>query len=165
LPNLQDAEDGNGEQPQNRRRASGKGARQHDTEDESDEDAGAGGPSQGRNTSGESALAAKLVRYALACEYSRSPIRREAIREKGGCFQLRNRGWYTQLTCCIAGLVYAGESMRSFRTVFDLAQRQLRIIFGMQLVEQPTRDRSLMSLDQKRKGWPLSLSVVLTVSL
>jgi len=48
--------------------------------------------------------------------------------------------------------VYAGESMRNFRAVFDLAQKQLRTIFGMQLVEQPTRDRSLLSLDQKRKG-------------
>jgi hypothetical protein len=44
--------------------------------------------------------------------------------------------------------------MRNFRAVFDLAQEQLRTIFGMQLVEQPTKDRSLLSLDQKRKGTP-----------
>jgi hypothetical protein len=42
--------------------------------------------------------------------------------------------------------------MRNFRVVFDLAQKQLRTVFGMQLVEQPTKDRSLLSLDQKRKG-------------
>lgn len=42
--------------------------------------------------------------------------------------------------------------MRNFRVVFDLAQKQLRTVFGMQLVEQPTKDRSLLSLEQKRKG-------------
>jgi len=42
--------------------------------------------------------------------------------------------------------------MRNFRVVFDLAQRQLRTVFGMQLVEQPSKDRSLLSLDQKRKA-------------
>lgn len=30
-----------------------------------------------------SQLIKKLVRYALACEFSRTPIRREGIREKG----------------------------------------------------------------------------------
>jgi hypothetical protein len=29
-------------------------------------------------------LVKKLVRYALACEYSRFPIRRDGIRDKGG---------------------------------------------------------------------------------
>jgi hypothetical protein len=28
-------------------------------------------------------LVKKLVRYALACEYSRQPIRREGIRDRG----------------------------------------------------------------------------------
>jgi hypothetical protein len=42
--------------------------------------------------------------------------------------------------------------MRNFRLVFDLAQKQLRTVFGMQLVEQPTKDRSLLSLEQKRKA-------------
>lgn len=31
----------------------------------------------------ENQLAKKLVRYALSCEFSRTPIRRQAIREKG----------------------------------------------------------------------------------
>ena len=30
-------------------------------------------------------LVKRLVRYAIACEYSRLPIRREGIREKGSC--------------------------------------------------------------------------------
>lgn len=32
---------------------------------------------------GSEELVKKLVRYALACEYSRMPIRRDGIREKG----------------------------------------------------------------------------------
>lgn len=31
----------------------------------------------------EDQLAKKLVRYALSCEFSRTPIRRQGIREKG----------------------------------------------------------------------------------
>lgn len=31
----------------------------------------------------EDQLATKLVRYALSCEFSRTPIRRQAIRDKG----------------------------------------------------------------------------------
>ena len=31
----------------------------------------------------EDQLIKKLVRYALACEYSRQPIRREGVRDKG----------------------------------------------------------------------------------
>lgn len=31
----------------------------------------------------EGQLAKKLVRYALSCEFSRTPIRRQGIREKG----------------------------------------------------------------------------------
>ena len=45
----------------------------------------------------EDQLAKKLVRYALSCEFSRTPIRRQAVREKGevisaGLQQLGNRG-------------------------------------------------------------------------
>jgi hypothetical protein len=38
-----------------------------------------------------SQLIKNLVRYALACEYSRTPIRRDGIKEKGtyGCRDLR----------------------------------------------------------------------------
>lgn len=54
--------------------------------------------------------------------------------------------------------------MRNFKVVFDLAQKQLRTIFGMQLVEQPTKDRSLLSLDQKRKGKCHHISLPSSVS-
>lgn len=36
-----------------------------------------------RDTATEEQLVKRLVRYALACEYSRTPIRREGIKEKG----------------------------------------------------------------------------------
>ena len=38
----------------------------------------------------EDQLIKKLVRYALACEYSRQPIRREGIRDKGKLQAVKN---------------------------------------------------------------------------
>lgn len=40
----------------------------------------------------EDQLAKKLVRYALSCEFSRTPIRRQAVREKGEALPTRLRG-------------------------------------------------------------------------
>lgn len=37
----------------------------------------------GGERSPTSELIKKMVRYALACEYSRTPIRRDGIKEKG----------------------------------------------------------------------------------
>ncbi|KAL2180783.1 MAGE family-domain-containing protein [Thermothelomyces heterothallicus CBS 202.75] len=75
-----------------------------------------------------SQLIKNLVRYALACEYSRAPIRREGIREK-----------------------VLGSNGREFKRVFAGAQKQLRATFGMEMVELPTKDRNLMTTEQKRK--------------
>lgn len=36
-----------------------------------------------RDDSEQNQMVKKLVRYALACEYSRTPIRREGIKDKG----------------------------------------------------------------------------------
>ncbi len=36
--------------------------------------------------------------------------------------------------------------------MFNGAQKQLRAVFGMEMVELPTKDRNLMSATQKRKG-------------
>ncbi|KAL1883377.1 hypothetical protein VTK73DRAFT_8944 [Phialemonium thermophilum] len=82
-----------------------------------------------RDESTESQLVKKLVRYALACEYSRTPIRREGIKEK-----------------------VLGPHGRAFKKVFAGAQEQLINVFGMEMVEFPTRDRAIMSLEQKRKA-------------
>lgn len=47
----------------------------------------------------EDQLAKKLVRYALSCEFSRTPIRRQAVREKGEVLSagLRQLGKYRVL--------------------------------------------------------------------
>ncbi|KAK4649573.1 uncharacterized protein QC761_120190 [Podospora bellae-mahoneyi] len=70
-----------------------------------------------------------LVRYAIACDFSRTPIRRDAIREK-----------------------VLGTNGRQFKTAFAGAQKQLRAVFGMEMVELPARDKNLMTTEQKRKA-------------
>ena len=44
-----------------------------------------------RDESEQTQMVKKLVRYALACEYSRTPIRREGIRDKGNGTLVRLR--------------------------------------------------------------------------
>ncbi|CAN8100611.1 unnamed protein product [Discula destructiva] len=77
--------------------------------------------------SADSQLIKKLVRYAMACEFSRTPIRRDGIKEK-----------------------VLGDQGRAFRRVFDGAQRTLRLVFGMEMVELPIRDR--LTKEEKRKA-------------
>lgn len=72
----------------------------------------------------------KLVRFALACEYSRRPIRRADISEK-----------------------VLGNNGRQFKAVFAQAQAQLRAVFGMEMVELPVRDKVTL---QQRRGKPRS---------
>ena len=61
----------------------------------------------------------KMVRLALASEYSRLPIRRTDISAK----------------------VLGEQGSRQFKTVFDSAQRELRQVFGMEMTELPTREK------------------------
>ncbi|KAK4189204.1 MAGE family-domain-containing protein [Podospora australis] len=70
-----------------------------------------------------------LVRYAIACEFSRTPIRRDGIRDK-----------------------VPGASGKAFKKVFAGAQRQLQATFGMELVELPVKDKALLTMEQKRKA-------------
>lgn len=72
-------------------------------------------------------LAKKLIRYAIACEYSRTPIRRDGIKER-----------------------VLGKQSRSFRRIFELAQTQLRAVWGMELRELPIREK--MTLHEKRQA-------------
>ncbi|KAF9780350.1 hypothetical protein IL306_000608 [Fusarium sp. DS 682] len=72
-------------------------------------------------------LAKKLVRYVISCEFSRTPIRRDGIKER-----------------------VLGAQGRSFRRIFDLAQTQLRQVWGMELRELPVREK--MSLQEKRQA-------------
>ncbi|KND88018.1 hypothetical protein TOPH_07281 [Tolypocladium ophioglossoides CBS 100239] len=72
-------------------------------------------------------LAKKLIRYAISCEYSRTAIRRDGIKER----VLGNQG-------------------RSFKRIFTIAQKQLRDVWGMELRELPIREK--MSLQEKRQA-------------
>ncbi|OLN97252.1 hypothetical protein CCHL11_07714 [Colletotrichum chlorophyti] len=75
----------------------------------------------------EDQLAKKLVRYAIACEFSRTPIRRDGIKER-----------------------VLGDQGRAFRKVFDLAQQQLRTVWGMELRELAVREKYTMA--EKRQA-------------
>ncbi|KAK6714269.1 hypothetical protein SNK04_005220 [Fusarium graminearum] len=77
--------------------------------------------------SADEQLAKKLVRYALSCEFSRTIIRRDGIKER----VLGNQG-------------------RSFRRIFDLAQKQLREFWGMEIRELPVREK--VTLQEKRQA-------------
>ncbi|KAJ4410587.1 hypothetical protein N0V82_009209 [Gnomoniopsis sp. IMI 355080] len=77
--------------------------------------------------SSDSQLVKKLVRYALACDFSRTSIRRDGIKEK-----------------------VLGDEGRAFRRVFDGAQQTLRLVFGMEMVELPVKDK--LTKEEKRKA-------------
>ncbi|KAL6881868.1 MAGE domain-containing protein [Trichoderma longibrachiatum] len=79
------------------------------------------------STSVDDQMAKKLVRYAISCEYSRTAIRRDGIKER-----------------------VLGKQGRSFRRVFALAQTQLRTIWGMELRELPVREKT--TLHEKRQA-------------
>ncbi|KAL2440979.1 hypothetical protein ABEF95_010189 [Exophiala dermatitidis] len=78
-------------------------------------------------------LIKKLVRLALAAEYSRTPLRRSDISTK--VFKDTNTG--------------TSSAGRSFRAVFDGAQEILKSTFGMYLVELPAREKT--TLKDRRK--------------
>ena len=123
-PQVVEEEDGEpSERPRQRRRP-----------DDNDEEEAASDDSNepetaNRDDSGETQLVKKLVRYALACDYSRVPIRRDGIRDR-----------------------VLGPHGRSFKKIFEGAQKQLREVFGMEMEELPVRDKETMSLGEKRKG-------------
>ncbi|KAI0130105.1 MAGE family-domain-containing protein [Xylariales sp. AK1849] len=94
------------------------------TESEHDEDGDA--DMAGSGASDERQLVKKLVRYALACEYARMPIRRDGIRDK-----------------------VLGNNARSFKRVFDASQMQLRQVFGMEMSELPVKEKRTLKEKQK----------------
>ncbi|CAD6582265.1 MAG: hypothetical protein ASARMPREDX12_000890 [Alectoria sarmentosa] len=84
---------------------------------------------EGEDTQGGSSndqMVKKLVRLALASEYSRIPIRRADISAK----------------------VMAPNTGRQFKHVFTEAQEQLRSVFGMELTELPVKEK--ITISQKR---------------
>ncbi|KAI0391721.1 MAGE-domain-containing protein [Xylariaceae sp. FL0594] len=80
----------------------------------------------GANDTTDDQLVKKLVRYALACEYARIPIKRDGIRDK-----------------------VLGTHARSFKRVFEAAQEKLQVVFGMQMVELPVREKRTLKEKQK----------------
>ncbi|KAL8994795.1 MAG: hypothetical protein Q9169_005331 [Polycauliona sp. 2 TL-2023] len=83
------------------------------------------GETQGTGSSHEQ-MVKKLVRLALASEYSRQPIRRADITTK----------------------VMAPHTGRQFKTIFEEANHQLRSTFGCQMTELPQKEK--VTISQKR---------------
>ncbi|PGH20392.1 hypothetical protein AJ80_03537 [Polytolypa hystricis UAMH7299] len=100
---------------QRRRRA----AASDDDASASDSDA----PGGTQSLSGRDVMVKKLVRLALASEYSRQVIRRNDISVK----------------------VLGEQGSRQFKPVFECAQKVLKSRFGMQMVEQPMREKFTIS--------------------
>ncbi|KAF1967164.1 MAGE-domain-containing protein [Bimuria novae-zelandiae CBS 107.79] len=94
-----------------------------ESEDEVDEAEQESGSGSGSGSMAQ--LSKNLVRYALACEYSRTPIRRQDINQK-----------------------VLGTHSRLFKGVFREAQGHLMDVFGMQMVELPNREK--VTFRQKR---------------
>ncbi|KAG6001396.1 hypothetical protein E4U21_004402 [Claviceps maximensis] len=115
----------------------------NDSDDEMNEE------EQAENRADEQ-LAKKLVRYALSCEFSRTPIRRDGIKERGKIkLKLVPRVLFSKAYASTPVLVL-GNQGRSFKKIFVLAQRQLRHVWGMELRELPVREK--MSLQEKRQA-------------
>lgn len=93
-------------------------------EDDEEDDALSGDEELGDSHEGanKDRLVKKLIRLALASEYIRQPLKRTDISSK-----------------------VLGTQGRMFKSIFDQAQRELREIFGMQLVELPMREKTKLS--------------------
>jgi hypothetical protein len=108
-------------------------------------------PEADANTANTDQLVKKLVRYALACEYARLPIRRDGIKDKGDLFWPRPpffaaaRKWHNECRKLPAVLTHPiivlGKHKTPFKKVFDLAQAQLEQKFGMSMVELPMKEK------------------------
>lgn len=88
----------------------------HDDVDEANGESGSGSIAQ---------LSKNLVRYAMSCEYSRTPIKRQDVNQK-----------------------VLDTRSRSFKEVFAVANTHLMDVFGMRMVELPNREK--VTLRQKR---------------
>ncbi|OOQ82206.1 hypothetical protein PEBR_39925 [Penicillium brasilianum] len=99
--------------PSSSRRQRPRSASASPAADMSDSEAEHGAPSS------LDAMVKKMVRLALASEYSRLPIRRTDISAK----------------------VLGEQGSRQFKTVFETAQQHLRSKFGMEMVEMPAREK------------------------
>ncbi|KAH7070701.1 MAGE family-domain-containing protein [Paraphoma chrysanthemicola] len=90
-----------------------------------DEDADMDDEQEERGSGSLEQLSKGLVRYAISCEYSRKPIKRQDINEK-----------------------VLGSHTRMFKEVFARANSELMEVFGMQMMELPKAER--VTVRQKR---------------
>ncbi|CAI7614436.1 unnamed protein product [Penicillium glandicola] len=97
--------------------------RQSEESDSSAPDSEDDGPSAPTSTD---AMVKKMVRLAIASEYSRLPIRRNDISAR----------------------VLGEQGSRQFKLVFDQAQRELKQHFGMEMTELPAREK--VTITQRR---------------
>lgn len=109
------------DEPRRRQSRRQQDSDEEDDDDEQDED----GDIDMAGASDEADLVKKLVRYALACEYARLPIRRDGIRDK-----------------------VLGNNPRAFKKVFDAAQLSLKRAFGMEMVELPMKEKRTLKEKQ-----------------
>lgn len=109
--------------------------------DEADEADEAPQPQANRQQLYTDMLAKRFIRYALSCEPRRIPIRRLAVKDQ----------------------VLEGQG-RYFRSVFPIAQQQLQAIFGMEMVEWPSRDETTMSVRERRKALKTQKATVSTAA-
>lgn len=89
-------------------------------------------------------LVKKLVRLALACEYTRHPLRRAEIQAR----ILKD----ASVGVGPASFAPAGASRVSFKQVFNGAQTVLREVFGMEMVDLPLRSAGNTTLAERRKA-------------
>jgi melanoma-associated antigen len=86
------------------------------------------------------------VRYALACEYTRTPIRREDISKKG------------TLVKDVTDLVLEGKYPRAFTQVFEQTQIRLQSVFRMRLAELPAKEKH-ETIQQQRRSMRFNVRV------
>ena len=99
------------------------------TQRDPDSPASPGGVAATQAPSSLEPLVKSLVRLALACEYNRRPLRRTDISEK---------------------VLQAAGAGRNFKDVFARTQIELGSVFGMTLVELPTKEKK--TVREKRKA-------------
>lgn len=80
----------------------------------------------GQGASSLNAMVQKMVRLALSSEFARLPIRRADVSAK----------------------VLGEQGTRQFKPVFQNAQRLLRDVFGMEMIELPGREK--VTISQRR---------------
>ncbi|KAG0651572.1 hypothetical protein D0Z07_1727 [Hyphodiscus hymeniophilus] len=128
----EEEEESEEEHTQNNKRRRRQPAEEESDEEEALEEVPEEMDVDGDEADSQDQVVKKLVRYALACEYQRVPIKRANITEK-----------------------VMSKQRVPFKRVFELAQMQLKHVFGMQMVELPGKEKFTLKerrAAQKTKG-------------